>query len=603
MLGHALPPPDLLVVLDAPGDVLHGRKPEHLPERLERDRQGYLSLAHRVPGAIVVDASKPFEEVRRDVTDNVWRAYQRRFPEMNVSEKVQENPSTDGERVEAARQIRGSSLLLAGRVISLALNLIVQVLTVRVLSKEGYGVFAYALSIAALGEGLVGLGLPRAVARFLPIFDEQKDRARELGAIVLAFTSILAAGAAATLLVVGLRGTIAGHLASDPAAITALAILAVLAPLQGFDRLFLEFFSVFGNPRAIFLRRFLLGPALRLAAVLALMARGGGTVALAIGYVVAGAIGFVFYVTMLIKLLRERGILRPGAFAAMKIPAREMFAFALPLLSTEIVFIGIQQVDAIMLGQISGPLQVASLRAVVPIARLNQVVLEIFGILFTPMAARLFIRGDHSGVNRLYWRTTSWIAVLSFPLFAVTFMLAEPLASFLFGSEYADSGELLAILSLAYYVHAALGPNGLTLNVYKLIRYAVIVNFCVFALHVTSNLLLIPSFGAKGAAMATMTTLLVHNALKQIGLRKTQGVRAFDRSAGRPLLIAGAGVATIVLAELAWNPSLPAGVTLAFFVSLAVLFATRRDLDIEGTFPQLVRIPLLSQFFGAQRAS
>src|SRR4030095_2896153 len=114
--------------------------------------------------------------------------------------------------------------------------------------------------------------------------------------------------------------------------------------------------------------------------------------------------------------------------------------FAIPLLSTEVVFLGIQQADAVMLGQMAGPEQIASLRAVVPFARLSQVVLEICGILFTPYAARLFARGDHEGINRLYWSTTTWIAVLSFPIFAVTFMLGRHLAPLLLGRVYADSG-------------------------------------------------------------------------------------------------------------------------------------------------------------------
>jgi thymidylate kinase len=78
LLGRSLPPPDLVVVLDAPGEVLHRRKPEHSVERLDQDREGYRALAKRLPRALVVDASRPLEEVRRDVTEGVWLAYRRR---------------------------------------------------------------------------------------------------------------------------------------------------------------------------------------------------------------------------------------------------------------------------------------------------------------------------------------------------------------------------------------------------------------------------------------------------------------------------------------------------------------------------------------------
>lgn len=501
-------------------------------------------------------------------------------------------------RESTIRQIRGSGLLLAGRSLSLVLNLIVQVATVRVLSKEGYGIFAYAMSVAAVAEGIVGLGLPRAVARFLPMYEEQEDRSRMLGTIMLALSSTLACGAAAVLFIVGFRGVLAGELAYDPAAVASLAILSALAPLQGFDRLLMELFSVFGQPRAIFVRRFMLGPALRLGAVLLLAARGGGPELLAVGYVAAGFIGLAFSGALLFQLLRKRGILRPGAWREMNVPAAEVFGFALPLLSTEIVFVGIQQVDAVLLGQMAGPAAIASLRAVAPIARLNQVVLDIFGILFTPLAARLFQRGDHAGVNALYWSTTAWIAVLSFPVFAVTFCLARPLAALLFGTQYAESGEILAILSLAYYIHAALGPNGLALNVYKLVRFVVVVNIVAFFLHVAGNLMLIPTMGAKGAAIATTVTLLVHNGLKQWGLRRTAGVRAFDPVRARPLLVVGGAVVVLLAVELMWTPPLAAAAALAVGSSAFVWARTRHALDIATTFPEVRKIPGLERLLG-----
>jgi hypothetical protein len=78
VMGRLLPPPHLVVFLDAPGEVLHARKQEHSVERLERDRQGYLSLAKR-RGWTVIDATQGADEVRRDVTEAIWQVYRRRY--------------------------------------------------------------------------------------------------------------------------------------------------------------------------------------------------------------------------------------------------------------------------------------------------------------------------------------------------------------------------------------------------------------------------------------------------------------------------------------------------------------------------------------------
>jgi hypothetical protein len=66
------------VVLDAPAEVVHRRKPEHGLERLEADRRAYADLAQRLPTATVVDASAAVEDTRRRVTALVWRRYAER---------------------------------------------------------------------------------------------------------------------------------------------------------------------------------------------------------------------------------------------------------------------------------------------------------------------------------------------------------------------------------------------------------------------------------------------------------------------------------------------------------------------------------------------
>ena len=77
--------------------------------------------------------------------------------------------------LDVARNIRGSSLLLAGRFISLGLNLLVQVLTVRYLTQGDYGAFSYALAATAMGSTLSMLGLEHATARFVAIYQERGD--------------------------------------------------------------------------------------------------------------------------------------------------------------------------------------------------------------------------------------------------------------------------------------------------------------------------------------------------------------------------------------------------------------------------------------------
>lgn len=67
VLQHLYSRPKLVICLDAPAEVLYARKPEGTPELLERRRQEYLHLRDQLEHYVVVDASRPAEEVARDV--------------------------------------------------------------------------------------------------------------------------------------------------------------------------------------------------------------------------------------------------------------------------------------------------------------------------------------------------------------------------------------------------------------------------------------------------------------------------------------------------------------------------------------------------------
>jgi thymidylate kinase len=65
--------PDLVVYLDAPGDVVFRRKGELTPEILEMRRHQYRSLAGVFPHFSQVDANRPLAEVVHDVTSAIER--------------------------------------------------------------------------------------------------------------------------------------------------------------------------------------------------------------------------------------------------------------------------------------------------------------------------------------------------------------------------------------------------------------------------------------------------------------------------------------------------------------------------------------------------
>lgn len=75
ILARSLPTPDLVVVLDAPAEVLLARRDEHPIEVIEAQRRRYAELAGSVPDAVIVDASADADTVRRGVTALIWARF------------------------------------------------------------------------------------------------------------------------------------------------------------------------------------------------------------------------------------------------------------------------------------------------------------------------------------------------------------------------------------------------------------------------------------------------------------------------------------------------------------------------------------------------
>jgi thymidylate kinase len=71
VLGRLYPRPDIVVYLDAPGEVLLARKGEGSVEALERRRHEYRSIAPLVPAFVEVDATRPVDEVAAQVASAI----------------------------------------------------------------------------------------------------------------------------------------------------------------------------------------------------------------------------------------------------------------------------------------------------------------------------------------------------------------------------------------------------------------------------------------------------------------------------------------------------------------------------------------------------
>lgn len=169
----------------------------------------------------------------------------------------------------------------------------------------------------------------------------------------------------------------------------------------------------------------------------------------------------------------------------------------------------------------------------------------------------------------------------------------------LFGEEYRSSARVLAVLSLGYYVSAALGLNALTLKASGRVALVVAVDTGTAIVGVALNLVLISEYGALGAAFATSGILILQNVLVHFGLRRIlDGLPVPVDHRLAYVWIAGAAGALLAVQTLL-EPPVTLTILLGTIATVAVLMRNRRMLQIGDTFPEVARLPVIGKYLVA----
>jgi O-antigen/teichoic acid export membrane protein len=484
-------------------------------------------------------------------------------------------------RATDASTLRGSLLMFSGRIMASGVALFTQVLIIRALGKADFGTFAFALATAALVQSVLPLGLERADTRFLTLYHEEGDTGRVIGVVS---TGLLVAAGTGLLAVASFAGWLVATGGLNEVTLVVLVLL-VTAPLQAMDTMVLNAFAVFARPTAVFFRRYVIDPGLRLSVVLVLLVAGMSVRSLAYGYLAAGVTASLLYLVLLARLLRAV-VGEAGASFHLRRPGRQLFAFAMPLLAGAVMYAATTSLPVLALMSLSTRDQVGELRAVQQLAQIMLIVPTAFATLFLPRAARQIARGEYTELREHYWATAVWVSVLAFPAALAMVAFAAQVTTTLFTDQYADASTALVILAVAFFSNAALGLNGSVLQVAGRVKQLLWSNVAGLVVVLAGCLALIPSLRATGAAIVVALGLAVPQAIKQWSLRGLS-VGASHPSARRLWVSVAVLTGACVLVNQVAHPHVVVAGAVCLFAWAALLVVMRRDLVVGEVLPIL----------------
>lgn len=131
---------------------------------------------------------------------------------------------------------------------------------------------------------------------------------------------------------------------------------------------------------------------------------------------------------------------------------------------------------------------------------------------------------DEKSVQDSLQRATYWVFSIVFPTFLILTLFSEESLLLLFGRKYTTASTALMVLALGHLIDASVGQVGSLLQSKGHTQYIFYNNVAALAINLVLNIMLIPTYGVTGAALATASSTAVTNILMFIETWKKEKV-------------------------------------------------------------------------------
>lgn len=505
----------------------------------------------------------------------------------------------DGENKESygKKLVRGGGITFIGLIIISASQFLLRIFLAQGLSKAEFGLLFAVFSFLSLLNTFSMVGLGTAVTKFISKFRAKGKPDQAKSSMITSLSIITGISLLITAIVIASSGFLASSYFNSQKAVP---ILLILSLWFFFGSLFNIFTSVFSGVKDFFGR--ILGRVTRqLIPAVGIILLGIffniGLINAAMFYLLGTIVGTI----LLYGLLRDRhsDITAEASGKFSKPLAKKMLAFGLPLIFTGLANTLIGRTDRLMLTGLRSLGDVG----IYEVARMSKPlvgrVASIVTLPLLPIVSELWAKKEMGRLRDMLKFLTKFSFIGVIPAALILLAFPEAFINIFFGSKYLGAVNPLRILTISSVFLAltgiyskALVGTGETMLVLKSTGTGAVFN--IFA-----NLLLVPPYGATGAAIATGLSFGIVFILKFYYSRERIKFSfplsaAIKTGAGSILtLLLLFGLKTILPLPI-W-PLILSAATLSALFYLVWLFRTRTivkdDLDVlEATTPIPKRI-------------
>jgi len=256
---------------------------------------------------------------------------------------------------------------------------------------------------------------------------------------------------------------------------------------------------------------------------------------------------------------------------------RGLLRYSLHSLASAGSIILVFELDKIMIGSLVGEAQVAYYSLFIAMATAIALPSRAFLRIGLPLVAQAWQRMDMPYLRRIYVQSSLVNTTLCSLLLLLVLANRDALAGHLLKPSYAAFFDVFYLLAASMWLNILFGVNHYLLNTSRKYVYELYSNLLLLLLALGANLLLIPLWGMRGAALATLLSMACTNLLKSAWLYRFYGLQPFVPAHLRLVaaVLVGGAVAWWLpsfhwLADLFWKSAVVAGIYLPLVYRLHI---------------------------------
>jgi O-antigen/teichoic acid export membrane protein len=406
---------------------------------------------------------------------------------------------------------RGGVANLVGAVCSAGTNFVLVLVVARFLSTDDAGRFFAATSLFLVLETVGRLGADTGLVYFIARW-RALGRDSSIGAGLRAgMVPVLALCVALSVAMLVFAAPLA-RLIGDESAKSAglLRVLAVALPIAALYDISLGATRGFAKMRPTVLVEKIGRPLAQLLLVAAVLVFGwdaGIGLAWALPYAGAALVAVLMLRSIMGGRARTAG--DPSRQAVPRV-LREFWSFTLPRAVAGVAQIVLQRLDIVLVGAIRGPRDAAIYTAATRFLVVGQFLNQAITAPVQPQMSSALSQHDVPRARTLYRVTTTWLVLVSWPLFGIAAAMAPTYIS-LFGRSYHDGIVVVLVLSVAMLVASACGLVDTVIIMGGKSSWNLWTTLLALLVNVSLNVVLIPHLGLFGAAVAWFAAIMAAN--------------------------------------------------------------------------------------------